>query len=286
MRLKEGAPSGWRARRRWGQNFLVNARAAETIVRVFAPRSDDTVLEVGPGGGALTGLLVGRVRRIATVEIDPRLAAELRTRFAPELAAGRMAIVEGDVLAMDLPSLLSGAGATPERRARVVGNLPYNIATAVILRLIEERRLVEDLLVMVQREVAERILSPPGRKSYGGLSVICQTHATGESLLRLRPGSFRPAPRVESEVVRLTLRAPPEPGGPDLQGLSGLLRAAFRHRRKTLLNNLSHPPGLSGPAADALIRRAGLDPGSRAEDVPVEGFLALLREWRDAIMRA
>jgi 16S rRNA (adenine1518-N6/adenine1519-N6)-dimethyltransferase len=286
MRLNEGAPPGRRARRRWGQNFLVNARAAEAIVRIFGPRSDDVVLEVGPGGGALTALLVGRARRIAAVEIDPRLAAALRARFAPESAAGTIAIIEGDILAMDLPSLLAGAGATPERRARVIGNLPFNIASAVILRLIEERRLIADLLVMVQREVAERILSPPGRKSYGGLSVICQAHASGESVLRLRPGSFRPAPRVESEVVRLTLHEPRGPGAPDPQGLSDLLRAAFRHRRKTLLNNLSRLPGPAGPAADALIRRAGLDPGCRAEEVTVAGFLALLQEWRDAIIRA
>lgn len=282
MRLKEGAPPGWRARRRWGQNFLVNARAAETIVRLFGPRSDDLVLEVGPGGGALTGRLAGRVRRIAAVEIDPRLGAALRSRFAAEAAAGDLTIIVGDILALDLSSLLAGLGATPGCRARVIANLPYNIATGVILRLIEERRLINDLLVMVQREVAARILSPPGRKSYGGLSVICQTHALAESVLRLRPGSFRPAPRVDSEVVRLTLRQPPGSGAIDPRALSDLLRAAFGQRRKTLLNNLARfPPARGAGAAEAVIRRAGLDPGRRAEEVPVEGFLALLRSWRN-----
>jgi 16S rRNA (adenine1518-N6/adenine1519-N6)-dimethyltransferase len=169
----------------------------------------------------------------------------------------------------------------------VIANLPYNIATAVILRLIGERALLRDLLVLVQREVAERIASPPRRKTYGGLTVLCQAHARVETLLRLRPGSFRPVPKVDSELVRLTLYAPDEeaarPGGsPPPGALEGLLRTAFGRRRKTLLNNLASLPGprgvpIGGPQAGLLIRAAGLDPGARPEEVSVEGFLALLR---------
>jgi len=144
---------------------------------------------------------------------------------------------------------------------------------------------------MVQREVALRILSPPGRKTYGGLSVLCQAGARVESMLRLRPGSFRPRPKVESEVVRLTLRdRDGRAAAADRQDLERLLRVAFEQRRKTLLNNLARLPPFpgappSGPslgpaAASDLIRGAGLDPKARPETVPVEGFLALTESWR------
>lgn len=279
-----GSPLRLQARRRWGQNFLVNQGAADTIVTAFRPRPGDLVLEVGPGKGVLTCRLLGRVRALLAVEIDPDLVSLLRalTGGAPGLE-----IVEVDVLAADLRALLLRLGAAPDRRARVIANLPYNIATAVILRLIGERALLRDLLVLVQREVAERVTSPPRRKTYGGLSVLCQAHARTETLLRLRPGSFRPIPKVDSELVRLTLHTPEEeaarPGGsPPPGALEALLRAAFGHRRKTLQNNLTGLPGpkgaaLGSEAALRLILAAGLDPRARPEDIPVEGFLALLR---------
>lgn len=272
------------ARRRWGQNFLVNQGAADAIVAAFRPGPDDLVLEIGPGKGVLTRRLLGRVRTLLAIEIDPDLAALLRaeTGDPPDLR-----IVQTDVLQADLRSLLTGLGASPGRRARVIANLPYNIATAVILKLLGERSLLSDLLVLVQREVAERIASPPGRRSYGGLSVLCQAHARVESLLRLRPGSFRPVPKVDSALVRLTLRSTSNeterPGeGLPAGALEAMLRAAFGRRRKTLLNNLASLPGPAGvplgsDAAARLIVAAGLDPGARPEQVPVEGFLALAR---------
>ena len=270
------------APRRWGQNFLVNQGAAESIILAFRPRPDDLVLEVGPGRGALTRRLAGRVARLVAVEIDPELASGLAGDLRSEPT---VEILAADVLQVDLRGLFGGMGATPARRARVIANLPYSIATAVILRLIEERALVADLLVLVQREVAERIASPPGRRTYGGLSVLCQARARVEPLLRLRPGSFRPIPKVESALVRLTLRTPEEeagplPGGPG--ALETLLRTAFAQRRKTLLNNLVHLRGPGGgrigpAAAESLIRESGLDPKSRPEDISVDGFLALLR---------
>jgi 16S rRNA (adenine1518-N6/adenine1519-N6)-dimethyltransferase len=268
--------------RRWGQNFLVNQGAAETIILAFRPRTADLVLEVGPGRGVLTRRLSGRVSRLVAIEIDPRLCDTLRQELRQELRESpTVEIVGADVLDYDLRALLSRMGATPERRARVIANLPYSVATAVILRLLDERALLTDLLVMVQREVAERIASPPGRKTYGGLSVLCQAQARVETLLRLRPGSFRPIPKVDSELVRLTLR-PPGQEAPGPGALEALLRTAFAQRRKTLLNNLARLAGPDGVpigarAAGALILRTGLDPGSRPEDVPVEGFLALLR---------
>jgi len=297
--------AGFSRGRRWGQNFLVNAGAADRIVEAFRPGPSDLVLEVGPGRGVLTRRLAGRVRRIVAVEVDRDLAASLRAELAAWAAPpgapagtgqagqgepggpGALQIVEADILALDLGDLLRGLGATPRSPARMIANLPYNIATPIILRLLEHGALLRDLLVMVQREVAARILSPPGSRQYGGLSVLCQARARVESVLRLRPGSFRPSPKVDSEAIRLTLRSPEDPAATcDPRALSGLLRVAFERRRKTLVNNLARLPWgdggrALGPAAAAgLIRAADLDPGCRPEEVPVHGYLALLSSRR------
>jgi 16S rRNA (adenine1518-N6/adenine1519-N6)-dimethyltransferase len=274
--------------RRWGQNFLVNQGAADSIIAAFRPAAGDRVLEVGPGEGALTARLVGRVGRIAAVEVDPDLAEDLRRRLAGRAGTTGLEIIHDDILKADLRAILSSLGASPAAPARVIANLPYNIATAVILRFLLERAPVRDLLVMVQREVAERILSPPGRKSYGGLSVLCQVHARIEAVLRLRPGSFRPRPKVDSDVIRLTVREPGPAVTRDPAALPAILAAAFAHRRKTLQNNLALLPGdlpgrkgaLGAAGATDLILRAGLDPSARAESVPPEGFLRLLEVWR------
>ena len=274
-------PERFHPRRRWGQNFLVNRGAIEAILAAFQARPDDLVLEIGPGRGALTRGLLGRVARIAAVEIDPALAAEIRLDAGAGPArdsggAGGIEVIEADILEVDLQAVLARLGASPSRPARVIANLPYNIATAILLKLLGRRALLRDFLVMVQREVAERIASPPGRKTYGGLSVLCQACARVEKVLRLRPGSFRPRPKVESEVLRLVPRDPAGAAGLDLGALADLLRVAFEQRRKTLLNNLARLPGCGSGGAEALIRSAGLDPAMRPEQVPVAGFLALV----------
>ncbi len=265
----------FRPRRHWGQNFLINPGAIETIVSAFAPQQDDRVIEVGPGHGALTEAIVSRVGRLLAVEVDPALAGALEERLDRFRAGGQLEIVEGDVLALGLGPLLRRLDTTG-RPARLIGNLPYNIATEVILSGLRHAPMLADLHVMVQREVAERMTSEPGRKSYGSLSVLCQTYARIERVLRLRPGSFKPRPRVESQMIRLV---PHSIDGhlPPFGDLSVLLRAAFEQRRRTLLNNLSRiaPGGSDG--AGRWIRSADLDPRARPEAIPVEGYLALLR---------
>ena len=277
--------TGFSPKRKWGQNFLINSGACDTLVQAFSPRPDDLVIEIGPGKGALTRRLAARVGRLTAVEVDPDLAARLRDDLAsapsPSGApAPAVEIVEADILMLDLDQLLDRLGAVTGRPARVVGNLPYNIATAVLLKLVTRHDRIRDLLLMVQREVAERIASPPRRKSYGSLSVLCQTWAGVDSILRLGPGSFRPSPRVDSEAIRLRLRDPGGAAGRNAEGYASLVRAAFAHRRTTLLNNLAVRFGHD--AAAALIGAAGLLPGRRAEEIPVEGFLALAESFAAA----
>lgn len=278
-------------RRAWGQHFLVNTGACETIVRAFRPGPSDRVLEIGPGRGALTRRLVGQVGRLLAIEVDPDLASQLRSDFGHGEGPGRLDLVEGDVLLTDLDSLLARLGADAAHKGRVIANLPYNIATAVILRLLGMHGRLRDLLLMVQREVAERMTSPPGRKSYGSLTVLCQAFARVEPILTLGPGSFSPSPKVDSAVVRLTLHDPGGAAGRDREAFSALVRTAFEQRRKTLLNNLARLPQQAAPgsatggaaaagylgrvAAERLIREANLDPRLRAEAIPVAGFLAL-----------
>jgi 16S rRNA (adenine1518-N6/adenine1519-N6)-dimethyltransferase len=282
MPVRSGHP---RAHRRWGQHFLVQETVSETIIRAFRPQPEDRVLEIGPGRGALTRRLLGRVGRLLAVEVDPDLASDLRRDLLQAAPDAGFLLVEGDVLETGLPALLDRLGADQGHPGRVIANLPYNIATAVILECLPLRGRLRDLVVMVQREVAERIASPPGRKSYGSLSVLCQTFSRVEPILTVGPGSFRPRPKVDSAVIRMSLRDPGGAVGRDPEAFSVLLRTAFEQRRTPLPN--TRPPRRAGPrgaapgaplgrqAADALIRRAGLDPRGRAEDVSVDGFLAL-----------
>ena len=276
--------TGFRPRRSLGQNFLVDGVVIEAIVLAFGPRPDDRVLEIGPGKGALTRRLAGRVERLVAVEVDPALAAGLRETVLPAFPPGSLEIIEADILALPTATLLEALGASAARPGRVLANLPYNIATAVILALLPLYPAIADLMVMVQREVAQRIRSRPAPKTYGSLSVLCQTFARVDSIRRLGPGSFRPRPAVESEVIRLTLRDPGPAAGADIGRFAALVRAAFASRRKTLLNNLAALPAEGGArlgarGATALLGEAGIDPGRRAEEIPVEGFLALYATW-------
>jgi 16S rRNA (adenine1518-N6/adenine1519-N6)-dimethyltransferase len=286
MRL---GPVGFKPKRRWGQNFLVDPGALAAIAAAFRPLPSDRVLEIGPGDGALTRRIAPRVESLVAVEVDPALAAALRTEFAGAgdgaggpagsetgAPAARVRIIEGDILSFDPDRLLADAGASPGRPARLFGNLPYNIATVIILRYLTRHALVRDLTVMVQREVAQRILAPPRSKEYGSLTVLCRTFAKVERVRRLRPGSFRPRPKVESEVIRLALRDPGGAAGADPEGYGRFVHDCFGQRRKTFLNNLARVLAPEGDGAHerarGLLEAAAIEPGGRPEEVPPEGF--------------
>ncbi len=268
-----------RAKKSLGQNFLVDGNLQRKIVEALGAGPGDEVLEIGPGRGALTRHLAGRVGRLVLVELDDALAAELADTYA-----GRddVAVVHGDVLDVDLPSLVRDPA-----RLKVVGNIPYNITTPIVFRLLERPRPAE-ILVMVQREVADRILAEPGTSEYGALAVGVRSVADVERALNVPRTAFRPVPRVDSAVVRIRPTVP-EPLTPrEEDDLRTLVRAAFQWRRKQLQKILRDHPDLGVPAeaAEALLEGMGLDPRARPETLAPGEFIALSsRAVRPAAMR-
>jgi 16S rRNA (adenine1518-N6/adenine1519-N6)-dimethyltransferase len=256
-------------RRRFGQNFLTDAGTIRRIVAALAPLATEEILEIGPGRGALTGALLECVPSIAAVEIDRDLAATLLARYGEE----RLRLTVGDVRALPLAS---GASVRPWV---IVGNLPYNISKPVAMKLVLERRAVARAVLMFQREVADRLTASPGERAYGPLTILAGRAYRIERLFDLRPGAFRPRPRVVSTVTRWT-RRDDEALPPDLVApLTAALRAAFAHRRQTLQKNLRGALADGDAAAALVLARAGIDGTLRAEAVAPEGFVAIARAW-------
>src|SRR5215207_5118601 len=256
-----------RAKKRLGQNFLVDESYARRVVGALGPRAGETVVEIGPGRGALTGLLLESEARVVAVEFDRGLAPLLRERFG-----GRedFKLVEADALALDFC-----AAVEPASEARVVANLPYNISTAILQRLIEQRRCVPEMVLMLQREVVERITAPPGSAERGYLTVLVEAFCQSEALFDVPPGAFRPVPKVWSTVARLRVRET-LPAGTDEKLFTRLVGACFAQKRKTILNNLrSAPEDLRAHVESAggvvpLLEAANVDPQRRAESLKLE----------------
>jgi 16S rRNA (adenine1518-N6/adenine1519-N6)-dimethyltransferase len=257
-----------RPRKRFGQHFLEPAWTGK-LLDVLEPSSDDTFLEIGPGRGALTSALAPRVRRIIAVEIDRDLAAAL-----PGRVPGNVDVVTGDILSVDFEPLLRHE----PRPVRVVGNLPYNISSPILFRLLSEAnegKDFSDATVMLQREVAERLAAAPGSASYGTLALQAGLTADVDPLLTLPPGAFRPPPKVNSAVVRLRFRQIPQ--GADRASFERIVRSVFIHRRKTLLNALRPLASSLGRSAEEIIRQAGLDPSQRPQTLTVPDVVRLSR---------
>lgn len=251
------SPDRHRPRKRFGQNFLVDRTVIERIVAAVAPKPDDRIIEIGPGHGALTNALLGVVRRLEVVEIDRDLAAEL-ARSHP---AQSLRIHVADALKFDF-------GASGER-FRVVGNLPYNISSPLLFRLLEYADRIDDVHVMLQKEVVDRMIAQPSTSEYGRLSVMLRYRFKIERLFKVAPGSFRPMPKVESAVARLTPHAAMPCVARDPAVFARVVALAFGQRRKTLRNALS-------PIADgATLERAGVNPQARGETLSIEAFVAL-----------
>ena len=259
------------ARKRFGQHFLEPAWVGK-LIEVIEPQPTDTFFEVGPGRGALTLPLSARAERIVAVEIDRDLTADLASRIPPNVR-----LIGGDVLAVDLKAMFERE--IPNvRRLRVVGNLPYNLAAPILFRLLAFHRRfgrLTDATVMLQQEVADRLLAEPGSREYGVLSILVRTHADVTHRLTLPPGAFRPAPNVRSTVVRLTFRAPLVTLI-DQPGFEALVRGIFTKRRKTILNALKSLAAAKGVAAADALAKAGIsDPARRPETLEVSELAAL-----------
>ncbi len=268
-----------RNRPKLGQHFLVDSAATMRIVEALGDISEATVLEIGPGRGALTSLLARRARRLIAIEIDRVLAAQLRMNFSQE---PNVEIIEGDVLAIDFHTLFGpkpgstrpGMNHQPVP-VRVVGNLPYFITSDILLRLFEFRQYFETIVLMVQREVAERLAAAPGRSDYGLLSATAQLYARVEELFTLRPDAFSPPPKVDSTVVRLRMAPKLESlGVPEVEFIN-FLKLAFGQKRKTLWNNLKGQ--YETKVLRAGFEKAGVKTAVRAEALSLEKSAALFR---------
>lgn len=254
-----------RARKRFGQNFLHDQRVLQRIADATGVGPGDHVIEIGPGRGALTEVLLDSGAHVTAVELDRDLPPILRARFfnRPE---GQFTIVEGDALKTDLGALVPGA-----EPLHLVGNLPYNISTPLIFHLLQYHERVRSMHFMLQKEVVDRLAAAPGTGEYGRLSVMVQYQCHVEPLFIVPPGAFTPQPKVDSAVVRLMPRPDRPLDGVDPKHLSTLVRLAFGQRRKTLRNNLKRHIDL-----DAL-EQAGIDGTLRPERLTVEDYLALAR---------
>ena len=287
MRLQARVGSDFRARRqrpKLGQHFLADHHAAERIVDALGGVSDKTVIEIGPGRGVLTKILAERARRLIAIELDRVLAAQLRMYF---VRYENVEIIEGDILSIDFSTVLGprpgmnhpGMVQVPEK-ARLVGNLPYFITSDILLHLFQYHQYFETIGIMVQEEVANRIAAKPGVRDYGLLSATVQLYARVEKLFSLPPGAFNPPPKVHSAVLRLTINPQMDRLRVPEQEFIQFLKLSFGQKRKTLANNLKSR--FDSRLLSAALKKAGLQPGVRAEAVSLEKMAALFRGLRAA----
>jgi 16S rRNA (adenine1518-N6/adenine1519-N6)-dimethyltransferase len=245
------------ARKRFGQNFLADPHYVRRIVDAVDPRPGENLVEIGPGLAAITGGLIERAGHITAIEIDRDLAARLRETFTPR----QLSLHEVDALEFDFASLGFDL--------RIVGNLPYNISSPLLFHIAEFDDRLRDLHVMLQREVVARMCAEPGTADYGRLTVMLQAKFAIRRLFIVPPGAFRPAPKVDSAIVRLVPLGAAKPNITDSVLFARVVAAAFGQRRKTLRN------ALSTICDEAALRRIGIDPGIRGETLPVGDFVRM-----------
>ena len=260
------------AKPKLGQNFLVDAQAIQRIATSLGDLAGRTVVEIGPGRGAITGTLAARAAHLLAVELDPVLAASLRAEFPPE----RVTVIEQDALQFDFAAASAEAG----ERLLVVGNLPYGITSQILLKLAASHAALDRAVLMVQREVADRVTARPGSRDYGLLSVTVQLYGPAERLFTLPPESFSPPPDVHSTVFRWRFAPRFIELGVDEADFLRFPRQCFHQKRKTVANNLRAAGGSPAEVAAALAQ-AAIDPLARAEALSIESLAALWRAWKD-----
>ena len=263
-------PPGHRPRKRFGQHFLTNRGVLRSIAEAAGLIPDSTVIEIGAGTGNLTRELARRAGKVYALEFDRDLAAALREEFA----GGSVEVIQADALDFDFSALKPACAGL-----KIVGNLPYNISVPLIFRLLETPGLASELLLMVQKEVAERIAAGPGGRHYGILAVLCQMRAEARVVLRLPPAAFSPPPRVESALVHFRLLKATRHPVPDWEFFKRVVKAAFGQRRKIIANALrgSEDLALSAAAVAGALSEAGIEPRRRAQTLTLVEFAELAR---------
>lgn len=267
-----------------GQNFLIDSSVAQRIVEALGDVSNRTVIEIGPGEGVLTDLLVNRAKHVIGVELDRVLAAQLRMHYATRT---NVEILESDFVTAEFPSMLGRRPGplhdlrpTKPETVDLVGNIPYYVTSDIVLRILGLHRNIERAVIMVQREVADRISAKPGSRDYGLLSATAQLYARVNNLFTVPPQAFNPPPDVHSAVLRLTMAPRLEELGVEEEGFLQLLKLAFAQKRKTLANNLKGT--YSDASIKAGLKAAGLRPDVRAEAVTLDKMAALSRSLQRA----
>jgi len=264
-----------RPTKRLGQNFLKDAGVIKRIIESFSPQAGETVIEVGPGKGALTGELVDSGARVIAIEFDRNLAPLLSERFADR---DNFRLLQADALETDFCAVIQ-----PARTARLIANLPYNISTAILQRLITQRSCLEEMVLMLQKEVVERIQAPAGSSDRGYLSVLVEAYCETEKLFDVSPGSFQPRPKVWSTVVRLRFRSQLVAQVKNEELLWSLVSAGFMQKRKTIFNNLRNATGKlqevikQNGGASIVLCKAGVDLQRRAETLTLEEWGQIVR---------
>ena len=253
-------------RKSLGQHFLDDPRILERIAGALEPTTDDTLIEIGAGRGSLTAVLHGKVGRLIAIEYDRALAGRLRERYASDPS---VTVVQADVLTVDFGAIAGGP-------FKLVGNIPYYITTPILFHALEPPR-PSRAVYLVQREVAQRLAAKPGTKEYGALSVNAQALARVEILFRVAPGSFRPPPKVESAVVRITPLANPVIADDEQPDFRKLVQDAFGMRRKQMRRVVRELLDIDASAADAVLASAGIDPSVRPETLSPDAFARLAR---------
>ena len=274
-RVSESPHPSFHPSKRLGQNFLTDQRIIHRIINTLEPTADETIIEIGPGRGALTAPLLEKAGRLVAIEFDRNLIPLLTERFS---AKKNFELVQSDALVTNICDVIR-----PAIQGRIVANLPYNISTAILQRLIEQRDCLTEMVLMLQKEVVERITAPAGSSERGYLSVFVEAYCETEKLFDVAPSSFRPAPKVWSSVLKLKLRPRPGADVQDEKLLWQIVSAGFAQRRKTILNNLRNTsPTLaelitSHGGASIVLCQAAVDLQRRAETLSLEEWARITR---------
>jgi 16S rRNA (adenine1518-N6/adenine1519-N6)-dimethyltransferase len=266
---KELAKYGLVPKKGWGQHFLIDRNILNKVIRTAQVGKDDVVLEVGPGLGEMTLALAQQVKRVIAIEIDPKLVEILRRKLE---GYSNVEVTKSDILEVNLNQLLEKEG----QPIKVVANLPYQISTPLLFRFLESKRVISTLTLMLQREVAERMVALPGGKEYGPLSIFVQSVSNLSIRFFIKPSAFFPPPKVESAVVYMAWKEAPMVEMNDEEWFKRVIKACFGYRRKTLVNALKHSGFTLPESIELRLEAIGIDPQRRPETLTIQEFINLV----------